>query len=288
MTINPKLNRLNTLAENLLKKGEHDEAIEAIKHSIRLAKEDDIPIYLTFIKSLLKKSEYKHSKVFLNTMIKSSKNLEAYFLLASVYKNENDSENALKCYYEAFLVCKDTKKNINVYRDLLNIFIEINDIEKTLDVAYAIYNINNKDKDILSLLANGHRTIKNYKKAVFFFKELINNNMADHTDYQYYAVCLHELKEYKNAEKMYLLALDLYPVSNEKIQELKNIRNKSLNENYPNIEDSIKEYKNKIKESSDCDYTSYFHLGNIEYIKKNYDKALEYYDKSKNIYLSTR
>lgn len=288
MTINPKLNRLNTLAENLLKKGEHDEAIEAIKHSIRLAKEEDMPIYLTFIESLLKKSEYKYSKVFLNTMIKSSKNLEAYFLLASVYKNENDLENAVKYYYEAFLVCKDTKKDINVYRDLLNIFIDINDIEKTLDVAYAIYNINNKDKDVLSLLANGHRTIKNYREAIFFFNELINNNMADHTDYQYYAVCLHELKEYQNAEKMYLLALDLYPVSNEKIQELKNIRNKSLSENYSNIEESIKEYKAKIKESSDCDYTSYFHLGNLEYIKKNYKKALEYYGKSRNVYLSTR
>jgi len=288
MTINPKLNRLNTLAENLLKKGGHDEAIEAIKHSIRLAKEEDMPIYLTFIESLLKKSEYKYSKVFLNTMIKSSKNLEAYFLLASIYKNENDSENALKCYYEAFLVCKDTKKDINVYRDLLNIFIEINDIEKILEVAYEIYNINNKDKDILSLLANGHRTIKKYKEAIFFFNELINNNMADHTDYQYYAVCLHELKEYQNAEKMYLLALDLYPVTDGKLKELKNIRNKSLSENYSNIEESIKEYKAKIEESSDCDYTSYFHLGNLEYIKKNYKKALEYYGKSKNVYLSTR
>ncbi len=288
MTINPKLNRLNILTENLLKKGDHDEALESIKHSIRLAKDEDMPIYLSFIESLIKKLEYKHSKVFLNTMIKSSKNLEAYFLLASIYKHEKDSENALKCYDEAFLVCKNTKKDIDIYKKLLNVFIEIDDIERTLSVAYEIYGIDNKDKDILSILSNGHRTIKKYKKAVFFYNELINNGMADHTDYQYYAVCLHELKEYENAEKMYLLALELYPESNENIKELKNIRSKSLNENYPNIEDSIKEYQSKIEESSDSDYTSYFHLGNIEYIKKNYDKALEYYNKSRSVYLSKR
>ena len=288
MTINPKLNRLNILTENLLKKGDHDEALESIKHSIRLAKDEDMPIYLSFIESLIKKLEYKHSKVFLNTMIKSSKNLEAYFLLASIYEYENDTDNVLKCYDEAFIVCKNTKKDIDIYKKLLNLFIEIDDIERTLNVAYEIYGIDNKDKDILSLLANGHRTIKKYKKAVFFYNELINNGMADHTDYQYYAVCLHELKEYENAEKMYLLALELYPENNESIKELKNIRSKSLSENYPDIEESVKEYNSKIEESSDSDYTSYFHLGNIEYIKKNYDKALEYYNKSRSVYLSTR
>lgn len=284
MAIDTRLEKLNSLTENLLKKGDHDEAIESIKHSIRLSNVDDIHIYITYIKSLLKKSEYKYSKIFLETIIKSSENLEAYFLLASIYKIENDSENVLRCYYEAFLLCKKTKKDINIYRDILDEFISFDDVEQSVSVAHEIYKIDNKDKDILFLLANGYRTIKDYKHAVFFYNEIINNNIADYSDYHYYGVCLHELKEYGKAEKMYLLALSLYPASNEDTEQLKHIRNKSLDENYPNIEESIKEYQDKVNEHSD--HTSYFHLGNLEYIKGHYNKALEYYNKSKEVYLA--
>lgn len=132
-------------------------------------------------------------------------------------------------------------------------------------------------------LANYFFANNKYKEAMKFYEVLVDNNLADYNDYHYYGVCLHELKDYKRAENMYLQALEMYPADSPETIALKNLRNRKLEDNYPNIEKSKKEYLENIKHSPKS--SDYFHLGNIEFINGNYDKASEFYSKAKEIYL---
>ena len=81
---------------------------------------------------------------------------------------------------------------------------------------------------------------------------------------------------------MYLQALAMYPADTPEILALKNLRSKSLRDNYPNLEESKAKYTKKIKENPDS--SDYLHLGNIEFINENYEKAAELYAKAKEVY----
>jgi len=93
------------------------------------------------------------------------------------------------------------------------------------------------------------------------------------------------MKDYKKAEDMYIQALSIYPANTPAAIELKNLRNKNLRDNYPNIAQSKAKYMKNIKNSPKSN--DYFHLGNIEFIEGNYEKAAEYYYKAKEVYQAT-
>ena len=81
---------------------------------------------------------------------------------------------------------------------------------------------------------------------------------------------------------MYLQALAMYPADTPEVLTLKNLRSKTLKDNYPNLKESKEKYTNKIKENPES--SDYFHLGNIEFIDGNYEKAAEFYSKAKEVY----
>ncbi len=276
-----KLNKLNSLAEELIKKGQYEEAIEALKHSIRLASDLDIHFYINMAQSLYDAKVHKYAKILLATIADVSSTDEVYFILADIACTEKENLEAITHYEKAFSLFDGKNKNLEVYKKAFNMAIDLNLIDRALNIAKYTLDLFNVDKDILLFLASYNVKNENYKEAIVFYNVLFTNKMLDHNSCYSYASCLHSLKQYQEAEDMYLLALELYP-SSEDLSYLKKLREVSLADNYDDIAKSKREYMSKV--AAEPDYSSYYHLGNLEYIDGNYDKALEYYKTSKEIY----
>lgn len=286
MVTNTKSIKLSNLAEDLLKKGgsrESLEAVEALKRSIRLGTGEDMKSYLQVAASLYESGDYEHAKIFLNIFLEYWMAAEAYFILGAIAKREHRFQDAILFYEKGISLYNGM--DLRPYHECLSLCIKLKDDERAFELSKCILKINNKDKEALSYMAKYHTKLGAYKEGMKFYSILVENNIADYNDYHYYGICLHETKDYKKAENMYLKALELYPSDSPETTELKNLRKKNLKENYPDIEESKNKYSNKIKENPDV--SSYFHLGNIEFIGGNYDKAAELYNKAKSLYEET-
>lgn len=285
MFTNTKAVKLSALAGSLLKKSgnkESKEAIEALKRSMRLGSVDDIKSYLKVASSLYENGDYEHAKIFLNIFLEYWMSAEAYFILGAISKKERIYAKSLE-YYEKGISLHNGN-DLSYYHEYLFLCIKLKEEDRAFDICKRILKINNKDKEALSFIGKYHVKVKAYKEAIKFYNILVENNIADYNDFHYYGVCLHEIKDYKKAEDMYLLALNMYPADTPETLELKNLRKHNLRENYPDIEKSKSIYGRIIKK--DPDSSSYFHLGNIEFINGNYDKAAELYGRAKELYES--
>ncbi len=281
MSTNTKAMKLSSLAEELLKKGVNEEAVEALKRSMRLSTSDDMKSYLQVAVSLYDRGDYEHAKIFLNTFLEYWMAAEAYFLLGAIAKKEYKLEEAFELYRKG-ITLYTSSSNLDPYYEFLSLCTLLKEEDKGLEAAKNVLKINNKDRVALVYMANYFFRNGLYKEAMNFYKILVDNKLADHNDYHYYGVCLHEIKDYKKAENMYLQALAMYPADTPEVLALKNLRSKSLRDNYPNVEESKAKYTKKIKENPES--SDYFHLGNLEFIDGNYEKAAEFYSKAKEVY----
>lgn len=278
-----KSTKLGNLAEELLKKGIDNEAMEALKRSMRLNNQSDMTSYLNIAISLFESGDYYHTKVFLDTFLEYSKNSKAYFILGKIAEYEKNIESAFN-YYRMGIEIYDNH-NLEPYYDFLSICKKLKKEDKGIDAAKNILSINDKDVFALRYMAQYFYKNKLFKESSSFYKILVDNNLADHNDYHYYGVCLYEIRDFKSSEYIYQKALDMYPSNDPQVLKLKDLASKTLEENYPNIEESKQKYLNNIKENPT--HSDYFHLGNIEFISGNYQKAVELYNKAKEIYTNT-
>ena len=280
MLIGTKAMKLTNLAEDLFKKGVDGEAMEALKRSMRLSDGNDMKSYLQIALSLFENGDYEHAKIFLNTFLEYWMASEAYFILGDIAKKEKRLKDAFELYRKGLALYNS--HNLNPYYEFLSLCSVLNEEDEGLEIAKYLLKRNNRDRVALVYMANYFFRNKLYREAINFFQILVENDLADYNDYHYYGICLHEIKDYKKAEDMYIQALSIYPANTPAAIELKNIRNKNLKDNYPNLEKSRAKYTKNIEESPKSN--DYFHLGNIEFIEGNYEKAAEYYDKAKEVY----
>ena len=272
--------KLTNLAEDLLKKGVDGEAMEALKRSMRLSDGSDMKSYLQIALSLFENGDYEHAKIFLNTFLEYWMASEAYFILGDIAKKEKRLKDAFELYRKGLTLYNS--QNLNPYYEFLSLCSVLNEEDEGLEIAKYLLKRNNRDRVALVYTANYFFRNKLYREAIKFFQILVENDLADYNDYHYYGICLHEIKDYKKAEDMYIQALSIYPANTPAAIELKNLRNKNLKDNYPNLEKSRAKYTKNIEESPKSN--DYFHLGNIEFIEGNYEKAAEYYYKAKEVY----
>lgn len=280
MHMGTKAVKLSNLAEDLLKKGVEGEAMEALKRSMRLSDGADMKSYLQIALSLFENGDFEHAKIFLNTFLEYWMASEAYFMLGDIAKKEKRLKDAFEFYRKGITLYNS--HNLAPYYEFLSLCSALNEEEEGLETAKYLLKRNNRDRIALVYMANYFFKNKLYKEAINFYKILADNNLADYNDYHYYGICLHETRDYKLAEDMYLQALEICPANSPAAIELKNLRNKSLKDNYPNLEESKAKYSKNIKIAPKSN--DYFHLGNIEFIEGNYDKAAEYYYKAKEIF----
>lgn len=280
MAVTTKSNKLSYLAEKLLKKGINNEGIEALKRSMRLSDESDKQSYLDIASSLFESGDYEHTKIFLKTFLEYWMASEAYFLFGEIAKKEKRYKDAFEHYRKGLSIY--SSRNLNPYYEFLSLCNILKEEDKGLDIAKSILKVDNRDKIALTYMAKYFYKNKLYKEAISFYEILVENNIADYNDYHYYGVCLHEIKDYKKAENMYIKALDMYPSKNQEIINLKELRERKIEDNYPNIEEAKEKYLKNIEENPT--HIDYFHLGNIEFIKRNYEKATELYNKAKELY----
>ena len=280
MLIGTKAIKLTNLAEDLFKKGVDGEAMEALKRSMRLSNGNDMKSYLQIALSLFENGDYEHAKIFLNTFLEYWMASEAYFILGDIAKKEKRLKDAFELYRKGLSLYNS--RNLNPYYEFLSLCSALKEEDEGLEIAKYLLKRNNRDRVALVYMANYFFRNKLYREAINFFQILVENDLADYNDYHYYGICLHEIKDYKKAEDMYIQALSIYPANTPAAIELKNLRNKSLRDNYPNLEKSRAKYTKNIEESPKSN--DYFHLGNIEFIEGNYEKAAEYYYKAKEVY----
>ena len=277
-----KSKKLMVLATDLLVRGEIEEAIEALRRSTRLGNSEDMKIYIDVASSLYKQNDYDNSKILLEAFLKDWSCPEAYFMLGEIECKKLNIENAIK-YYKSGL--SNYKQDALLpYHRYAELYLEIKDIEKSASVYKSIISKKENDEEALSFLGKYYKDKKDYKSASWYYEKIEKYDFGVSVDYQNYGLCLYETGEYKKSEKMYIKAVELFPADSEKTQSLKNLRNKNLQDLYPNLENSEQEYKDSIdKEPSS---TSYFHLGNIAFIKGDYQEAARLYEKAKEVYSS--
>ena len=119
MSTNTKAMKLSNLAEELLKKGVNEEAIEALKRSMRLSTSEDMKAYLQVAVSLFENGDYEHAKIFLNTFLEYWMAAEAYFILGAIAKKEYRLEEAFELYRKGITLY--TSSNLNPYYEFLSL-----------------------------------------------------------------------------------------------------------------------------------------------------------------------
>lgn len=279
--MNTKSKQLKDLAVSLAEKEKNEEAIEALRRSMRLdTNNSEMTEYINMATSMYESGDIKHSRIFLNTFLEYCSHYSAYFLLGKIAVKERNKEDALKYYELGFSIFDDS--SIAPYKEYFYLCKEIKNEDKAVYACKKVLAINKHDKESISFIAECHKEIKAYKEAISLYVHLVKDGEADYNDYNNYGFCLNQIGEYKKAEEMYILALENAPFNKAEIDMFKKIQNASLSDNYPDIEKSEKEYRENIKKGKDV--SSYFHLGNIEYIKGHFDKAAEYYKQAKDIY----
>ena len=279
-----KSTKLTVLAEELLKKGVDNEAMEALKRSMRLNKQNDMSSYLNIAISLFESGDFNHTKVFLDTFLEYSQDSKAYFILGKIAESEKDIEKAFN-YYRKGIEIYDNH-NLEPYYDFLSICKKLKKEDRGIEAAKNILKINDKDVFALRYMAQYFYKNNLIKEASSFYKILVENNLADHNDYHYYGVCLYEVEDFKSAEIVYKKALEMYPSNDPRVLKLKNLTSSTLEDNYPNMEEAKKQYLKNIEEKPT--HSDYFHLGNIELINGNYQKAVEFFSKAKEIYTNNK
>ncbi|TKZ32044.1 tetratricopeptide repeat protein, partial [Brachyspira catarrhinii] len=240
MHIGTKAIKLTNLAEDLLKKGVDGEAMEALKRSMRLSNGNDMKSYLQIALSLFESGDYEHAKIFLNTFLEYWMASEAYFILGDIAKKEKRLKDAFELYRKGLSLYNS--HNLNPYYEFLSLCSVLQEEDEGLEIAKYLLKRNNRDRVALVYMANYFYRNKLYREAISFYKILVESDLADYNDYHYYGICLHEIKDYKKAEDMYIQALSIYPANTPAAIELKNLRNKNLKDNYPNLEKSRAKY----------------------------------------------
>lgn len=279
-----KSEKLTILAGELLSQGDIEEGLEALKRSARIGDGKDTQTYLQIASNLYVQKDYKHAKIFVETFLEHWKSAEAYFILAAIESALGCKEKSIKDYETGIKIYKGNE--ISPYHECADLYVQAGKRQNACEMHKLALLKKSNDRKSITFLANYYISEKNYKKAAEYYKILVDCDAAEYIDYQRYGMCLYEMRDYVKSEEMYILAMEKYPVKDEKSMELKNIRNRTLKDSYKDIEKSEKEYKKILEEKHSSN--AYFHLGNIEFIKGNYTEAAKLYEKAKEIFQKHR
>ncbi len=278
-----KSDKLIALAMELINRNEMSEAFEALKRSSRMSNSDDVKIYMDIASDLFDKKDYDRAKKFIRTFLDEHPSSEAYFMLGDIEYKTSNVVNAADCYRLA--IENYNQDDITPYNRYVNLCIETDDADK-IELAYkTMVSKKDDDKVALSFLTKHYRDKKDYKSAILYYEKVVKHGYAEYIDYQNYGSCLYEVGEYQKSEQMYMKAVELFPASSNVSEELKDLRSKNLQDMYPDLEASEEKYK-KLSNDDEKNYSSYFHLGNIAFIKGDYEEASRLYEKAKEIYSS--
>lgn len=277
-----KSNKLIALATELLNKNEINEAVEALKRSTRMGDAEDMKLYMEVASSLFDKKDYDKAKVFIRGFLEGRPSAEAYFMLADVEHKTSNIVNAIDCYKKG--IEHYNGEDLAPYNKYVSLCLEEGDVNKIANAYEALVVKKDDDKDALSFLSKHYKDAKNYKSAVKYYEKIDKYGFGEYIDYQNYGSCLYEVSEYQKSERMYMKAVELFPASSNVSEELKNLRSKNLKDMYPDLEASEKLYKKSAEDEKN--HSSYFHLGNIAFIKGDYEEASRLYEKAKEIYSS--
>ncbi len=277
-----KSSKLMALATELLHENKIKEAIEALKRTARMGDTDDVKLYMDIASKLFDNKDYDTAKAFIRAFLDDHPSYEAYFMLGDIEYKTSNVANAVDCYKVGLGYYK--QDDITPYNRYINLAVKDGDSEKIVLAYKTMVDRQDDDKPSLLYLSKYYRDKKDHKSAATYYAKIDKYGYGEYIDYQNYGSCLYEIGEYEKSEQMYMKAVELFPASSNVSEELKNLRSKNLQDMYPDLEASEEKYK-KLAENEKS-HSSYFHLGNIAFIKGDYETASKLYEQAKEIYSS--
>lgn len=227
--------------------------------------------------------------------------ITGYFALGNMAFFMKDYEKALEYYFLIEKICdqsllsKGSIKHATSMEYIGYVMEAIDKPEKAImyfEKSKYIYEKNANPKGILSInasIANIHIDLKEYKKAISILNETIDYYEGHQTEssklilaYLKKASCLEKLQETKNAENLYLKALDVSLIKDNKIYiKDSNIALAGFYSNTGNFKEALAYY---LKSQEICEKEKdekkleiiYRGLSNLFYKKKNFQKSADY------------
>lgn len=269
------------LSEELVKKGNISEAMEALKRSLR-KEEAHASDAIALAGRLYNSGDIEHSRLFLENIIEYHKSPKAFLMLASIYTQytqKEDNKTALKYYDSYFNVVKEP--TLGVCINAARVALKVADSEKTRKYYAMAVEVDGKNKEALLYLSEDSFKNKAFSTAFAYYARILKTDFKDSTHYQKAALCLYNIGDYERSARLMEKAIEESPVDDAYKARIKALREKDISEIYPDLparEDALIE---KVKESEDS--SSLYDLGTICVIKGEYEKAANFYERAKSL-----
>lgn len=230
-----------------------------------------------------------------NEMIdKDPYSYDNWFTLGRLYSFNNEFDKAIEAFDFA-LTCDDTDPELKVLKAYCHYMNE--NYEKALEVYLEV--VNNPDKKkkkfpmsdrIIALMAECYMKLEDYEGAYNILKDIIGkNNSLESSTYINYIRCCTETERDREASKMLMRAVTLFP-TDIRILSVLALTYVENGEDELAIETTERLFAllDKDKEhNSPEDYDSLLNAAQFLYMKGDMEKALKYYNKILEIRPST-
>lgn len=192
--------------------------------------------------------------------------------IASLYFKISNPERAIEYYEQALLV---DPFNLNIKFSLALVYKYIGNMEKTVALLESIYSKNNKLEYLIELVHTLYLEGK-YEEAVSLYnKSMYKDSESDMLHY-YVGLASFSLGNFEDAQKMYRIALKVNPNNQEVRFALAELlfEKKDYNEAETLL---LKVLEHKLISKA------YYLLGELNFAKNNFDKAVNYLAIASNI-----
>lgn len=230
-----------------------------------------------------------------NEMIdKDPYSYDNWFTLGRLYSFNNEFDKAIEAFDFA-LTCDDTDPELKVLKAYCHYMNE--NYEKALEVYLEV--VNNPDKKkkkfpmsdrIIALMAECYMKLEDYEGAYNILKDIIGkNNSLESATYINYIRCCTETERDREASKMLMRAVKLFPTDIRilSVLALTYVENGEDELAIETTERLFALLDNDKEHNSPEDYDSLLNAAQFLYMKGDMEKALKYYNKILEIRPST-
>ncbi|HOJ49823.1 MAG TPA: tetratricopeptide repeat protein [Spirochaetota bacterium] len=271
-------------AKDLVKNGEYDQAIKIYKEMLsKLRDEKSDEAYSIFIglgQVYLELKEWEEALYYFLRAEVIKTIPEVYLNIGVLFYKKENYQKALEYY----------KKAEKLGRPLFEIYwnkgLTYEKMKYLKDAVFSYskaYEINPKT-ELLIKLAPLSLEAGLYNEAVKFYKELLKYE-ENPLYYSELGLAYMKLGMYDESKECYKRAKEITKLAN-KYKHIEELTYDDLVKKYgDNIEEKIKETLNKIEKDKN-DYNNHYDLGNMMFIKGDYEQSLKFFKQARDIYVS--
>lgn len=272
---------LAELGEELIEKGNYKEGVEVAKRLIRQSTGAE-PLILELSKRIAEAGEFEHAEILLKSLISKSPSVNGYIYLARLMKSAKNVKRALRAYELAFEFNNSAEYEVCI--EAARYAKSVKDDERAFKFYYVAFTKKKESFETLNFLGEYSFVRSRYKEALSYYAYIIKFGYANHEHYRKAGIALYETGDFEHSAKMTEKSIELSPYDEKHKEYAKRLREKKLEDLYPNAEEKCKEIESHLERNS-ADSGMLYDLGNIYLIKGDYAKAAKAFEDAKAEYL---